>query len=716
MPISPIAIRLTAVGEAAVAGAFGNIAGAAHRMGDAIASEGGRSATSLGLSEKAAQSLSDRLGTVRNAAAGIAIAGVAAGALAEHLTSSFLEADRLGGRLESLLKGKGLEDGIGKVKALGNEIAGLTGGDDDAVAAAIAGAVASGRTAALREYGITIDAAGQAAIAAAGKISIQAKSQETLNQVLRAGEAAVKNLKDGMDASTASLGEMGVRWGNLEEGFGKGAARVKASLYEGVISPIFDLLEASPGLQETAGGIISIGAAGLSAAGSIVGFTAQLGQSYLALRALQAARIANTTAAGAGAVAQTAEASAQAAGAVAATADAEATAADAVASTAAATAATTNAAAQTAEAAAMTGSGAAAAAAGVSIGALGAIVGLAVISIAGFVTAFKGAADAGSMSADRLRDKWGPLGDLWDSLGEKFGRMQSNIAGEGARTADLDRQLKEIDEAAAKRRAGKDFSHPAAVAATAAGTTAAAAIAGAVGTPGETDWQRKLEHDREEAKRRATEVQAAEITGRAGLEAEQLKAARDRQRESERAILESNLKAIEARGLDSETAGAERERMQKAFDKRQAALDAAADYAVKQIEMQANVARVAAEGGNVAVARLQQKYELAKAGIALAAAGSAGSPLAQMAAQSLRPLGLGGMALGGAHPALSGGGTYTGNAGDFTRMLLGGSTQPVRATAPPPQVSRNGRGDIEITIPKFTIPNAINELMGGIRR
>jgi len=222
----------------------------------------------------------------RNWGAGMAAAGAAGMVLANNLSDAFVEADRLSGRLESLMRGKGLADGIDQVRALGAEIAGLTGGDDDAIATGIAEAVASGRLTSLKQYGIAIDAVGMSAIEAAGKVSDQAKSQEVLNQVLRNGKIAADNLRDGMDEGTAKLGELDVRMGNLQEGFGRGATKIKAAVLGGILEPIYSILETSPALQETTGAFLTIGSGALTAGGSVLGLAAQIGMATAAFPAL----------------------------------------------------------------------------------------------------------------------------------------------------------------------------------------------------------------------------------------------------------------------------------------------------------------------------------------------------------------------------------------------------------------------------------------------
>jgi hypothetical protein len=262
--------------------------------------EAGTQAKGLETNLKSASDSGSRLGATlenaRNWGAGIAVAGGAALLLAENFTNSFLEADRLGGRLNSLMKGNGLGDSIGKVKELSNELAGLTGGDDDQIAAGLAGIISSGRLTALKEYGIVLDDTAKKNIEAAGKISAQAKSQAILNEVLRAGKTATDNLRAGMDSSTAALGEMSTRYGNLTEGIGAGSAAVKAALYAGVIDPIFDILEASPGLQSTVGAVTAIGGAGMATLGSLLGIVAQIGMAIPAFEAMGFSGVASLSA------------------------------------------------------------------------------------------------------------------------------------------------------------------------------------------------------------------------------------------------------------------------------------------------------------------------------------------------------------------------------------------------------------------------------------
>jgi hypothetical protein len=295
MALRPIEIILRAVGADTVKSAFTGVGDSATQMGakvkaagdtgkDAFAGAEARAKQYWGTVDEArskTENLTRSVEAFRNGAAAFTAVSAGVALFANHLSDSFLEADRLGGKLESMLSGKGLSAGIEQVKQLGNEIAGLTGGDDDQIATAIAGAIASGRLNGLREYGIVVSAEGQAAIEAAGKISEQAKAQETLNQVLIAGGAAAGVLRAGMDESTIALGEFNVRWGNLEEGIGQGAAKAKAAILGGLFEPLMRLAEANPGLQDTIGYILYIG----GSAGSVIGSVLTLG-SQAALTAM----------------------------------------------------------------------------------------------------------------------------------------------------------------------------------------------------------------------------------------------------------------------------------------------------------------------------------------------------------------------------------------------------------------------------------------------
>ncbi len=279
-----ILIRLLSQGGEKVAGDLKGVATSAGQVDKELSKVG----DNKGMATAGAQAdaLRGKLETVRNAGAALAIAGGGALILANNLSESFLEADRLGGKLESLMKGKGLESGIDSVRRLGDEISDLSGKDNDQVSAAIAGAIASGRVAGLRDYGIAIDAAGMEAIEAAGKISQQAKSQEVLNQVLRAGKTAVENLKVGMSDSAIAIGQVNRRWGDLQEGIGKGATEVRAALANGILLPIIGILEKSPELQQTVGHVLAVGGAALSAGGSVLALGSQVGMTVLSMRAL----------------------------------------------------------------------------------------------------------------------------------------------------------------------------------------------------------------------------------------------------------------------------------------------------------------------------------------------------------------------------------------------------------------------------------------------
>lgn len=280
--------------------ASSKLSGALGRVNGGALGEAAQSADRFGLSLKHASEEAGRvgegLGHLRNMALGVAAAGGVGLVLAESFIGAGLEADRLGAKLSTLMKGAGLGDGIKRVKELGNEIAALTGGDDDAIATAIGQAIATGRTRGLAEYGIVFDETANAAIKAAGGIQTATGKQELFNQVMRLGGEAVATLRANTNEAGAAMGELNVRMGNLQEGIGLGAAQAKAAILGGVLGPILDVMEASPGLQTAAGYFGYIGSTALGAGGSILALTAQLAQTSLGFQAFRVARIANAVA------------------------------------------------------------------------------------------------------------------------------------------------------------------------------------------------------------------------------------------------------------------------------------------------------------------------------------------------------------------------------------------------------------------------------------
>jgi TP901 family phage tail tape measure protein len=90
------------------------------------------------------------------------------------------------------------------------------------------------------------------------------------------------------------------------------------------------------------------------------------------------------------------------------------------------------------------------------LGAVGGPLALVAIAIAGFATAFYGARDAGSMSADKLREKWGLLGATWDTLGNKIANLWTKINGTQAAGDAASRKSYDIASARAKKR-GQSF-------------------------------------------------------------------------------------------------------------------------------------------------------------------------------------------------------------------------------------------------------------------
>lgn len=268
-------IVLRALGQDQVKSALAGVGDAAKKTGEDVSKAGADSANSFDGAGASAVSLTEKLEGVRDTAVKVGAAGGALLALGESLSANFVEADRLSAKMESLLSAKGMSGASAAIKQLASDLSDVTGKDDDELGAQIAASVASGRVSSLRELGIAISEQGQASIDAAAKVSDHAKAQETLNQVLIAGAAAVGQMKANLDPATVAAGEFSKDWGNLVESLGAGAARSRAAILGGLVSPTVDFLKLHPDLAATAGSIVEIGGVAVTSGASLVGFAAQ---------------------------------------------------------------------------------------------------------------------------------------------------------------------------------------------------------------------------------------------------------------------------------------------------------------------------------------------------------------------------------------------------------------------------------------------------------
>jgi len=508
--LDPIAIRLIGHDDG-VAAMFARTVSAAQRLGDAVQA-GGRTAGSAldkvgadadttrgalqrlsstdwaeGAEGRARQfagalddarskteNLNNTLGKVRNAGAGMAIAGGAAHLLSSHLIEVSKEGTEVEARLEAVLKAQGRLNDLNGINTAVDDVASrghfedddavrnatvlmanwevktkdmaplleaagrqaqTTGQSVDEMANSFGKAIATGNFEGLKRSAVSFSETEEAAIRAGYAVSQEAGQMALVNAITAAVARTTGELGDGLTDAQKRANDFSRAADDAMTNVGAGALSARADV-AGLAGRMLALGGGNEGAQRAAGYILEIGSGALTAIGGIAAFTGQLGQSYLALKSFQAARAASSAASGvaaatsaANAAAQTAEAAAMTVGAAAATADATATGIDAAASGAAAETATVNAAAQVAEAAAMTASGAAAGTAAIGFGTLAAAAALVAVAIAGFIVAFKGSEDAGSMAADHLIEKWGLLGELWVSLGDKFNDFWQIISG-----------------------------------------------------------------------------------------------------------------------------------------------------------------------------------------------------------------------------------------------------------------------------------------------
>lgn len=212
----------------------------------------------------------------RNTGAAMTVAGAAGLVISEGFAKAALEADALGAKMTALLNGANLSGAKEQVKGLADELAKAGQGDNDEIAKNIASALATGRVSALKQYGVVLSDTAKESIKAAEANGELAGQQELVNQVMLAGASAVKTLRANSSEAALSIFEMEHRMAELAEGIGVGSAAAKAALYEGVLSPILSILEASPSLQASAGAFLYIGSAAMTAGGSILTVASQI--------------------------------------------------------------------------------------------------------------------------------------------------------------------------------------------------------------------------------------------------------------------------------------------------------------------------------------------------------------------------------------------------------------------------------------------------------
>jgi hypothetical protein len=282
-------IRLLTTGAENAKSDFTSVADSAKKVDSELSKVGDNGG--LEKAGGAAKTLGDKLETVRNVGVGLAAVGAVGLVIANGFTQAALEADALGSKMAALLDGAGISEATDQVKALADQLAIAGEGDNDEIAKNIAEAVASGRITMLKQYGIVLSDTAKESIKAAAATSEHAGKMELMNQVMLAGGEAVKILRANSSQAALSLAEMDHRMAELSEGIGLGTSKAKAQLYEGILSPILSIVEASPGLQSTSGYVLAVGGAGLSAAGSILGLTAQVGMTMAAFPGMGAAGV-----------------------------------------------------------------------------------------------------------------------------------------------------------------------------------------------------------------------------------------------------------------------------------------------------------------------------------------------------------------------------------------------------------------------------------------
>lgn len=393
-----------------------------------------RFSDAMDVAKQKTENLSNILGKAQTWGAGIAVAGGAAMLLSKHLADVYMEGARADAKLQAMLTRRGEGNAFEDMAKWAGELAhnaalvdddpikeaaagllgfgmnaeqiqqimpGLIGQSRlygqslDSVSMAFGKAFASGNAGALKRSGVTLSQADLDYIKAA--TSEVEKQQRMFERVKASMDNYALSITEGMSDAEIAHNRFLLELDNTQTALGKGAASAQKNM-ENLGARVLMLVGANPQLAEGAGLIFGYGAAAVTAGGSFISFIATIAQVYLGFVQLGIARAANAAAAGAH------------------------------------TAATVT------EAAALTGTATAAGAATITLGTLLAIVGLLVVAIAGFAVAFIGAGDAGSMSADRLINKWGALGRLWVYLGDQFSYFWRKVTGAEGRDNALDQE------------------------------------------------------------------------------------------------------------------------------------------------------------------------------------------------------------------------------------------------------------------------------------
>jgi hypothetical protein len=295
------------------------------------AGDGGPQGVDVGLLDKGAASaaaLSEQLEGVRNK--GLAVAAVGAGgiALSRELQKTYQEGAAVEARLESILKAQNrlgdlgaqndivqnvtvkghfadddeIRNGAVLLDSFSVKTAHMTelledaarqartmGTDVGSVAEQLGKAYNTGQVANLAKSGVTLDPADIEKVNAAYARSA-AEGQALFVEIVG---AAIRNntvdLSDSLTATQAQANDAARAMDDIQTAAGEGAANAQANI-DGLKNSLIGMVAVNPELAKGAGSLLTYGAYAATGIGSLIAFGAQIGQLFLGVQALNAAK------------------------------------------------------------------------------------------------------------------------------------------------------------------------------------------------------------------------------------------------------------------------------------------------------------------------------------------------------------------------------------------------------------------------------------------
>ncbi|RYX86600.1 hypothetical protein EON83_00010 [bacterium] len=363
----------------------------------------------VGTLSASAQTLHDRLDRLKGAGDALSSIGKAGLEIMDGMIEANAETANMDKTLESMLKKQGrlqdmsaIMDEIGKVRDMGHfaddgglktaaqrlamanietkqltqllplmaRAARSSGDELDGVADTLAAAYKNMDLKGLEGMKLFFSDADQAAVEAAKSISVAAGQAKFLEFFIAKADGTLAGLNDSLTDGAAAANDLNYQSSVATRNLALGASAAKAGV-DSISLSILKCVNASPQLETTAGFVGYIGSAALTAVGGVMALGSQLGMMILSLQAMGITSVSAFGSYIMGALSSVG---------------------------------------------ASISAGAAALTASVGFGTLAATAALATTAVAGLLVAYLGYQDAQTMDDEHLRQKWGPMADVWIGL------------------------------------------------------------------------------------------------------------------------------------------------------------------------------------------------------------------------------------------------------------------------------------------------------------